>query len=181
MASINSNSVCHPIVQILATSDLNPKFLVDAAQILSCLRPFNQSAYCQDGCKVIRKLFSEIALKVHPDKCRNNELAAPAFIKASEAKRTLCGADEIRKLCDAGALKNSLPASISDAYSEIKKKATDGDTISMHALEDLWNEDTISSSEEEKSSVREAIMKATGKDVRAYTVLKVNSTKPIMK
>ncbi len=87
MTIINSNSACHPIVQALATTHLDPQYDGDAAKILSFFKPFNQASYCQDGCKAIRKLFHEIAFKVHPDKCRNNEMATDAFVKEWKRER----------------------------------------------------------------------------------------------
>lgn len=156
MTSINSNSACHPIVQTLATTDLNPQFVSDAARILSVLKPFNQSSYCQNGCKTIAKLFHEIAHKVHPDKCRNNEIATPAFIKAREARDTLCGAGGIEKFCDAGKPKNDglLPDEVEamnafetwveetdtfiiNAYNKAMNKARSGDPIVMNMVETI--------------------------------------------
>jgi hypothetical protein len=181
MTSINSNSACHPIVETLATSNLNPQFVSDAARILSVLKPFDQTAYCQNGCKAIRKLFHEIALKVHPDKCRNNEMATPAYIKAREARDTLCGADANRELCDAGKPNYGVLSEDATAFeslweevmifsSEAQKlsleqklerymeEAMNGDHKNMHNIERLWREGTLSSFEAQKSIIRTAFL-----------------------
>jgi hypothetical protein len=209
MTSINSNSACHPIVQTLATSNLNPQSVYDAAQILSVLNPFDQISYCKEGCEAIKKLFLEIARKVHPDKCQNNKMAASAFIKAADAKHTLCGNVAIRTLCDAGKPKdNVFPDidakymsiletlrkrgaifreedlfSVLGAYNKAVERAMGGDPIAMKALENLWQEEVISGSEEENSFIREVYRESVKSGNHTLETLweeglKENSTKP---
>lgn len=100
MSSIDYNSASQPIVQQLASSNWDGHKVPDAVKILSVLAPFDKITYCQDGCKAIRKLHNEIALKVHPDKYpENRDMAHRAFIVATDARDTLCSEAATRELC----------------------------------------------------------------------------------
>jgi DnaJ domain len=191
MTRINSNSACHPIVSVLAHTLNDPQRATEAAMILSVLKSFNQTTYCKDGCEAIRKLFREIALKVHPDKCRTEKKAIDAFVTAVDAKNTLCKASAIRELCDSGRPKYpeddvqySRYANSVNAWSEtllnqrtVREKAKSGDRIAMETLkemaksdlkaletlESIWQDGIFYTSEEEKSSIRKKFREALEK------------------
>jgi hypothetical protein len=94
---------CHSIVQTLEASRWNWPYVVDAMKILSVMEPFNRTSYCKEGCRTVTKLFNQIALKVHPDKCHSeNGRAERAIIKARDAKETLCEANALDWVCKPG-------------------------------------------------------------------------------